>query len=410
MTTMTVHLELNSKCRTDRRNDIMLRLTSSRKMKRISTKIFVNKADFNAKAKHGSWVRQSDPAYAKKNQQLKEIMHKAESVPSELEKNGITPTLESVANYLKGKENGSTKDFLLFAKKIIDDLKSTEQVNTYKKYNTSLNKLKEYLGTRSLMFSDLNVAFIRGYETYLKTKGNGINTIQKEIKVLRAILYRAIKEDLLPQEKNPFFRISIKSGKTNKTKLTAIEIKKIESLNLIEGSTLWHTCNYFLFSYYGAGIRFSDFCRLTWSNVKNGRLNYQMNKTGEYKSIKLFPQALKILKHYEKDKTKDTDFIFPLLSKKYTYKDMFFLFNKISSRNTIVNKNLKKIAKLIELDKNLSFHISRHSFADVARTKKMSVYDISKALGHSSIKMTENYLNSLDQNSVDEGMGKVFEE
>lgn len=53
-------------------------------------------------------------------------------------------------------------------------------------------------------------------------------------------------------------------------------------------------------------------------------------------------------------------------------------------------------------------HIARHSFANIARQKKANVYDISKALGHSSLKITENYLSKFDTTSQDETMKLVL--
>ena len=55
------------------------------------------------------------------------------------------------------------------------------------------------------------------------------------------------------------------------------------------------------------------------------------------------------------------------------------------------------------------FHIARHSFANIARQKKANVYDISKALGHSSLKITESYLSKFDTTSQDATMKQVFQ-
>lgn len=55
------------------------------------------------------------------------------------------------------------------------------------------------------------------------------------------------------------------------------------------------------------------------------------------------------------------------------------------------------------------FHIARHSFANIARQKKANVYDISKALGHTSLKITETYLSKFDTTSQDETMKQVFD-
>jgi integrase len=409
MNPITFHLDLNNNIRKDGRYDINLRLTYNRKLKRISTKVYVLKEHFNPKAKYGAWISQSDISYAKKNSQLREIIHKAENASNELEKNEIIPTLESVAQYLKG-EGNSTVDFIKYAEHIRDDFKASQQVGSWKKYNNVINHLKVYLKRDELKFQDIGVSLVTGFEQYLKTEGKAINTIETKLKTFRAILYRAINEGIYPQERNPFFRIKIKTAKTSKEKLNPEEIKKIEVLKLEEGSALWNTRNYFIFSFYTAGIRFGDFAQVKWSNIKDGRLKYKMGKTGLTKSIKLFPQALKILSYYEYTKVENRDtYIFPLLENK-KYPDKFFLFNKISSKNTVINKNLKAIAKKIDLTKVLSFHISRHSYSDVARKKGMNVFDISKSLGHSSLKITERYLGSLDSESLDSAMEKVFEE
>ena len=58
----------------------------------------------------------------------------------------------------------------------------------------------------------------------------------------------------------------------------------------------------------------------------------------------------------------------------------------------------------------LNIHVARHSFANIARQKKANVYDISKALGHSSLKITEAYLSKFDTTSQDATMKQVFDE
>ena len=78
----------------------------------------------------------------------------------------------------------------------------------------------------------------------------------------------------------------------------------------------------------------------------------------------------------------------------------------IDSKNAVINKNLKEIQKLLSIETNISFHISRHSFADILRQKDKSIYDIKTLLGHTSIRQTENYLKGFDPITAD----KVHEE
>ncbi|MBV5342837.1 tyrosine-type recombinase/integrase [bacterium] len=146
-----------------------------------------------------------------------------------------------------------------------------------------------------------------------------------------------------------------------------------------------------------------------------------MGKTSSNRSIKLLPQALNILKLYKPAKEKETDFIFPFLDNNNEYSKLInpedhqkassellsHLFNKIESQIALYNKTLKLVALKSKIKKNLSSHIARHSFADIAR-KKVSVYDIQKMLGHSNIKITEVYLKSLDTDAMDKAMNEVF--
>ena len=76
----------------------------------------------------------------------------------------------------------------------------------------------------------------------------------------------------------------------------------------------------------------------------------------------------------------------------------------------LVNKYLKDLASKAGLPKKVSFHVSRHSFADYARKKTKDIYGLSKALGHSGIHITQQYLSDFDQDAVDQTMDDVFGE
>ena len=62
-----------------------------------------------------------------------------------------------------------------------------------------------------------------------------------------------------------------------------------------------------------------------------------------------------------------------------------------------------------KIEKKVSMHIARHSFANIARQKNANVFDISKALGHSNLKITETYLSKFDTTSQDATMKQVFQ-
>ena len=254
---------------------------------------------------------------------------------------------------------------------------------------------------------------LRAYETFLIEKyNNAPSTVASNFRAIRAILYRAIREGLMQQAVNPFFQFKIKQGKAKRDKLNLSELQAIEALELEDGTLIWHVRNYFLFSFYCAGIRFGDLAKLKRENItRDGeaiRLSYQMSKTGTSKSIKLLPQAIAIFNHYNRDDTSSPhEYLFPIL-RKYDTSTPKKLLNAIATQNALVNKYLKKIAQQASITCKLSFHISRHSFADIARQKGWDVYMISKALGHSSIKVTENYLKGFDTDALDSHMDSLF--
>jgi integrase/recombinase XerD len=168
--------------------------------------------------------------------------------------------------------------------------------------------------------------------------------------------------------------------------------------------------NYFIFSFNVAGIRIGDLIQLKWKNITAGRrLEYTMDKTGNFKSVMLNEKTERILAYYYREGMKPTDFIFPLLDNDADYSAPLYLFNQISSKTAVINKYLKKLAEEGEIEKKLTTHIARHSFADIARKKNTNIYDIKNMLGQSSTKITEIYLASLDYESQDEAMKDVLD-
>src|SRR5581483_7467795 len=207
MNPITFHLEISSKAGSDGRSPIMLRLGLGRNKKRISTKINVNKKDFNAKAKYGNWLKGDDSTYPARNNELKNILFRAEKIANELACQGEVVTLESLGLILQGKDNSMRGSFIDYAKQIRDDFKETGRIGTSKKYNNFINHLLKYAKTDQITFADITVPFVMGFELYLLKEQKAVNTVEKELKVMRALTYRLVNSNLMPVDKNPFLRI-----------------------------------------------------------------------------------------------------------------------------------------------------------------------------------------------------------
>lgn len=426
----TFSLEIKKTPSSQGRFPIFIRLTKDRKHKRIKTSIELNHlADWNPKgAKNQNWVRASERNAAKWNDALAKELEAVRSLEREEKDASIDILAKKVKNI------GASDSFLLFAKAVTTDLGAIGR-SSAKHYQTFCNKLEDFLaseGMNDLLFSDLSPALIASFEVYLQKMTNTRmkseerllrpNYIRTLLVKFRALVNKAISQGLMPLEKYPFRSHHVpKEFPSDREALDESEVAAIVALDYPVGSWLWNAKNTFLFSFYCAGIRVGDVLQLRWSNIRdNGsRLEYTMDKNRKQRNYPLMPQAKAILALYQSKTSKPTDYIFPLLDSRADYAKPIDvdtmplelrkkLFSQVYSKNTLLNKYLKKVAKDAGIEKQLSFHISRHTFASIARQKAVPSKIVQEALAHSSLTTTERYLHSFSTEEVDNALQKVF--
>ncbi|MCQ2307219.1 MAG: site-specific integrase [Bacteroidales bacterium] len=421
-------LELNNRPTRNNKWTIYICITVGGVRKKIKTPYEVDKrSDFNSKCVNNNWIKKSLPYSKKWNDELARMIEESRNKYLELDKE-TTVSSGKVADAIKAKN--VSESFIEFAAAKIQSILDSGGIRNWKKHSNFLNKLKKYQKGKDLLFSEIDYEYITNFKAYLDKLPNERhpekrihpNTVQEVLNEFRSNINKAIKEGKMAPEKNPFMVFQIKGVKTVKDKLTADEIESIKALELKEGSLLWHCRNYFLFSFYCAGIRAGDLIQMRWRNIVGERLNYQMGKNHKVRDLVLVEPALKILDYYRPEKFKGSDYIFPLLdpSKPYAkcvtemdYDSMNVatkqeLFKDISAKNALINKELNKIAELAGIDKRVSMHISRHSFAKIAKDEGTDNSAIQKMLAHSSLKITEGYMGNFDTNATDEALKNVF--
>lgn len=422
---VTYNIELAGRPNADKTYNLYLRITQNRKHRKKKLFAIESKQEFNKKAAFGKWIRTTNPEAPRLNEDIETAIKEAKAAKNEIKG---TSSSTAIIRKIKGTD---TKEFFQFAIDRAGFFYNTGGYRNYKKYNNFINRLKEYHTSETLNFSEIDYEFIKGFEAFLNKKKNvrkpkfniHKNTIAGHMKIFRAILKQAEISKFIKPADNPFLSYKPEEKHTSKEKLTAKEIEAIEGLKLSQNSILWHCRNYFLFSFYCAGIRAGDLILLKWNNItKEERLDYTIGKTSCSRSIKLLPKAKKILNYYKHEGQKPNEYIFPLLNNTESFsiannneeRDSLpadiqkQMYNTVNAKNSYINKYLNEIAQLAEIKKHISFHISRHSFADIARKKNANVYDISKLLGHSSIKITEAYLKNFDSESMDKTMEGIM--
>jgi len=341
------------------------------------------------------------------NQIIQEKLTEAEAEILRLQLEGQYATADDVKAAL---EPGDRLDFFAYWDQHLDELEKRGKIGRLRRLRATKKKLEAFVGKKRLPFDEITPRLLTEFETDCLVKGNKQSTVATNLRDTKTIVNRAIRDRLIKPGESPFLHFKIKSGQTaERVKLTYPEVMAIENLNLEKDSDLWHARNVFLLAFYSAGIRFSDAILMTQGKIVSGidgapdRLSYRMGKSGKLQSIKITPPARRILDLYLSDDKDADSFIFPMMEG-YDLSTPKKLYNAKASQNTLVNRALKEIAKKAEIDKPISMHIARHSFADLARTSGWSIYDISKALRHSSIEMTQRYLKAFDDKALDERM------
>lgn len=299
----------------------------------------------------------------------------------------------STSRQLKDKVFGKRPtDFFSFADQVISDSAKNGKVGTYDKNRSIIAKLREYSKGASLAFQDINFDFLVKYERYLKdTLGNAQNTVHKDFRYLRKLFNDAYRQDLIEHQEIPFLKYKLKLEKTERIYLTEDELKLIEDFEPTTGKKIELHKDMFVFAAYAGGLRVSDLLQLKWNHFDGTNINYTIMKTGSQLSVRVPNKALALIEKYRPEKPNQNSFIFPMLPENLNMKDAREVDSAISSATAYINKNLKVIAEKTGIEKNISFHTSRHTWATRALKKGISIDKVSKLMGHSAIKETQIY-------------------
>jgi integrase len=378
----------SSKLRADGRAPVWVRITANRKSRYVSTGIYIQPKYWN---ENKQTVRSSHELASAYNNKIRRLEIDAQEAALRV----------SSAQAVKDEVTDGGSSLSQYFERFIAKLKAHDQYWERKKYRTTLNKLHGALG-KDLSWDELTPDALSELERYcVEKKGNNPNTTRKELSRVRRVANQAIKDGVLRSGDNPFQRYDMPEGvEPDRRSLNFEHIQALASLNLDEGSDLLRDRDAFVFAFYGGGVRFSDVCQLRPENISDERLRYRMMKTGRVVDLCLPETALQIAERWKGEG--GSFFLFPYLEDGDD-QDPVHLRKRISVWNQMANRSLKVLAEAAEIPRpdGVTFHVSRHSFADLARRSSGDLYAVSKALGHSNLSITERYLAPFDREAVD---------
>ena len=383
---------------------LALRVTSFRKRSYFHLGYNIDPKHWDDKAEK---VKKSHPKHQylnrlirKKYDQVDDIIYEAERSRKLLSAKQITDKIRESKNHIS---------FFDLANEHVEDLEKTKKFNRAISDRSKAKIIKQFCKGRDILFQEIDENFLRRLKNYLMNeKKNSQRSAMNYYVFIRLLFNRAIQRGVVDQNLYPFGRgkILIKFAQTLKIGLTEEEILKIQQLSLQKHTSIWHTRNIFLFSFYLAGIRISDVLHLKWNDIVEDRLFYRMQKNAKLDSLKLPEKVIEILNFYREDQRSNSDFIFPELKKiggEETKQKYSFIKRAIKNHNS----NLKDIADLAGIDKKISTHIARHSFGNIAGDK-VSPQMLQKLYRHSHLSTTIGYQGNFIHASSDHALNEIL--
>lgn len=286
------------------------------------------------------------------------------------------------------KSNNSVFGFLT---KKIEMLHRQGRERTSEIWQTTLQSFRHFRNGLDLYFPFLDRFLIGEYEIYLKNKGLSRNTTSFYMRVLRTAYHAAVEEGLT-ENKTPFRKVYTGIDKTVKRAVGIEDIKRIRSLDLSSQPALEYSRDLFLFSFYMRGMSFVDMAYLQKTDLSNGYLSYRRKKTGQLLTIKWTRQMQEIVNRH----TSDSAYLLPIIRKYDGTERHQYLCQLIK-----INRLLKRVGELADLNISLSTYVSRHAWASIAREKNIPLAVISEGLGHNNELTTQIYLDSIKNTEID---------
>ncbi len=279
-----------------------------------------------------------------------------------------------------------------YMESMIAKLKQNGKIRTSETYSAALNSFKKFRNDEDIMLDCINTEVMEAYEAWHQNRGNIPNTISFYTRILRAVYHRAVEDDII-ENRNPFRHVYTGVDKTVKRALPLQTLKKIKSLDLSLNPTLDYARDMFMMSFMLRGMSFIDMAYLRKTDLTNGHIIYRRRKTGQQLTIAWTTEMQVIIDKYPEN---TSEYLLPIIrnsgiNERCAYRNVGYL----------INRNLKKVAEMTDIQIPLTMYVARHSWASAAKAKGIPLSVISEGMGHDSEATTQIYLASLDTSVVD---------
>ena len=368
---------------------IRCRITYAKKRKEFSTGFFINPKYWNSKAQE---AQPSNNENDFTNTQLSLIKQQINQAFLFLQVNNSVFDVEDIVLQFKGKNIKSQKTLLevfTMHNSKMNKLVGIEYTqSTMNKFIEAKSHTQDFIRDKykrsDVLLESLSMKFIEDFDFYLKSeKGHKQITINKSIQRVRKIIKLAIAEGYL--QKDPFLMYKPKRYERKVVYLDAKELTRLEEYCFAQ-TRLSQVRDMFVFCCY-TGLAYAEMSVLSEEHIIKGFdgnewIHMYRKKTNAKVSVPLLPKAKVVLARY---KNISDDKLLPVIS------------------NQKFNSYLKEIAEVIGIDKRLTHHIARKTFATtVLLYNDVPMEIVSELLGHSKLDITQRHYAKVVQKKVSE--------
>ena len=371
------------------------------------------------------------PEYLREKNHLKISLAEKKKIKSEEKNIRLEARLKTLLNKVKKineegkiftykdlkKELGYVKGGVLLREHYEKEIKEISNISYANQYRNSLKSLLEFNENEDLTLFEITASWLRSYEQWCRNRGCSIATIQHYLKPLITIISRAVNDKSCPFNSNPFankyhsksdksvFHIKKKGTRRNRY-LNDDDLNKLINY---KGKTFSQkeVRDLFLFSYWCGGMNLKDMLKLEKKNIDQEKMDFQFSRSkNKNKStvreslINLDQDSYSIIKTYEGS----GKYAFKYLDNASSEEAEYRLIKNLRSK---LNKQLKEIAKAIDIDRKLHFQMARHTCFSNLLKKGTSLDMIRQIAGHRDMKTTLNYVSGFETEDLKEELKKL---
>ena len=282
--------------------------------------------------------------------------------------------------------------------------------NTASLYRSVMIKVNKYTKGKEVPMNSITPSWLKSFEAYLRSSGNGWNTISTYMRILHAAYNEAVMSNHITFQPLLFNKVYTGVVADRQNALDSQDMECLVKLCFEETTslsyTLQQTLQYFVLMFLLRGMPFVDLVYLQKKDLKRNIISYRRMKTGRPLFVELEEPAIALVNAL-RNRNESSPYLFPFLhhpeGSEEAYKEY-----KTTLRN--FNNRLETIGNILDIKQKITTYTARHTWVTIAFNCNINSAIISQSVGHSSIKVTEIYLKPFQQAAINAANKQVIQQ